>query len=130
MVTPSGNELGALFVIVGFESLLSVAVAVPMFTIVNSSVDSNVIFSGAVIVGGVLSGVVVSCTVTVLVLVTALFPELSAQSYLTWYDCIVDVSMVVLSILAEIIPSMLSVQTAPSSVYPCIVLYSLRSISS
>ena len=100
----------------GFESLLSVAVAVPMFTIVNSSVDSNVIFAGAVIVGGVLSGVVVSCTVTVLVTVTALFPELSVQSYLTWYDCIVDVSILVLSILGEMVPSRLSVQIAPSSV--------------
>ena len=72
------NEVGALFVIVGFGSLSSVAVAVPMFTMVCSPVASAVMFDGAVITGGVVSGVV-STTVTVLVTVTASFPDESTE---------------------------------------------------
>ena len=78
--------------------------------------DSSVISFGAVILGGVISGVTVSWTITVLVTCMASFPELSAQSYLTWYDCAYVVSTVELSTSGEIVPSILSEHTAPSSV--------------
>ena len=56
MVSPSPNLAGALFVITGDEPLLSVAVAMPIFTVIGSTAAASTETSaGTVITGGVLS---------------------------------------------------------------------------
>src|SRR3990172_11358266 len=55
IVSPSGKTDGALFVIIGFESMMSVAVVVPIGTMVSSDVASIVTSSGTVSFGPVIS---------------------------------------------------------------------------
>ena len=66
-VSPVGNDSGASFLMTGFGSAISVAVTVPMNTVVKTSVYSAVTSAGAVMVGGVVSRmVIVWVAVTVL----------------------------------------------------------------
>src|SRR3989304_1581608 len=56
IVSPSGKVDGALFVIIGFESMMSVVLAIPIETIFSiGDKASKTISSGIVIVGGVVS---------------------------------------------------------------------------
>ena len=55
VVVPTGNDSGASFVTVGFESKTSAAVAVPRATAVSVPVASTVTSAGGVTVGGVVS---------------------------------------------------------------------------
>ena len=54
-MSPTGNDSGASFVTVGFESKTSAAVAVPRATAVSGPVASTVTPGGAVTTGGAVS---------------------------------------------------------------------------
>ena len=69
IVSPSGNVVGALLVIVRLESILSVAVAVPIcivLRVVSIPTASNVLFVGATTTGAISSiDVILAVTVTI-----------------------------------------------------------------